>query len=50
MPGCGKSSIAKLLAEQIDKPCIDMDESIVAKIDLDIPKIFECFGEDYSPQ
>lgn len=47
MPGSGKSTIGKLIAEKSGKEFIDTDEEIEKKSDMSIPYIFEKFGEDY---
>lgn len=39
--GCGKTTIAKLLAEKLKRPVIDTDEYIVKKYQLTIPEMFE---------
>ena len=46
MPGCGKSTIGKLLAEKMDLPFLDADTEIVRKTGISIPEIFEKYGED----
>ena len=46
MPGCGKSSIGKLLASQLEKTFVDADEAIVEATGRDIPGIFVEEGED----
>ena len=46
MPGCGKSTIGKLLAEKLDLPFLDADTEIVRKTGISIPEIFEKYGED----
>lgn len=45
MPGCGKSTLGKLLAEQLGKTFVDMDAVIEEKAGMPIPEIFEKFGE-----
>ena len=40
MPGCGKSTIGKLLAERLGKQFVDSDASIVAASGMTIPEIF----------
>ena len=50
MPGCGKSTVGKKLAETLDRPFIDCDEEIVKKAQMSIPEIFEKYGQDYFRQ
>lgn len=45
MPGCGKSTIARLLSEKTGKECVDTD-SLVELCGETIPQIFEKYGED----
>ena len=45
MPGCGKSTIGKLLAEATGKKFADSDELIVAMAGKSIPEIFSGDGE-----
>lgn len=45
MPGCGKSTAGKLLAEQLSRPFIDTDALIVERTGRDIPSIFAEEGE-----
>ncbi len=47
MPGCGKSTIGKKLAEALGKEFIDSDEEIVNKTGMSIPEIFATRGEEY---
>lgn len=46
MPGCGKSTIGKLLAERTGKTFVDADEKIVELANKSIPEIFSQDGED----
>ena len=46
MPGCGKSTIGKVLAEQLGKGFIDIDEQIVKHAGMSIPEIFAQYGEE----
>lgn len=45
MPGCGKTTIGKLLAESTGKKFVDSDERIVALAGKSIPEIFADDGE-----
>ncbi len=40
MPGCGKSTVGKLLAEKLGKTFVDADEELVKTYGVDIPTIF----------
>lgn len=46
MPGSGKTTIAKILAEKIGKKFIDSDFEIEKLCNLSIPEIFETKGEN----
>jgi shikimate dehydrogenase len=45
MPGCGKTTIGKALAENLGKCFIDTDEEIVKQEGISIPEIFKTCGE-----
>ena len=45
MPGCGKTTVGKLLAESTGKKFVDSDERIVALAGKSIPEIFADDGE-----
>ena len=45
MPGCGKSTVGKLLAEHLGKNFVDADEELVNAYGTDIPAIFADEGE-----
>lgn len=45
--GTGKSTIARQLSKQLDKPFFEMDEMIVQKEGMEISDIFKEKGEDY---
>ena len=45
MPGSGKSTVGKLLAERLGKEFVDADEKIVEKAGCSIPEIFANQGE-----
>ena len=47
MPGCGKSTVAKALAEITGRELIDTDELIVKNEGRPIPEIFATDGEEY---
>lgn len=46
MPGCGKSTIGKILAKKLGKTFVDADEEIIKKANMSIPDIFSTQGED----
>lgn len=45
MPGCGKSTVGKLLADKLDFEFIDLDAEIEKSVQKTIPEIFETEGE-----
>lgn len=45
--GTGKTEVARLLAKQLKRSFVDMDELIVAREKRTIPEIFETKGEPY---
>ena len=45
MPGCGKSTVGKLLAEQLGKTFVDADAVLVKTFGMEIPAIFSAEGE-----
>ncbi len=45
MPGCGKTTVGKCLAEKLSRPFVDTDALIVEKTGLAISKLFEQVGE-----
>lgn len=47
MPGCGKSTVAKALAEITGRELVDTDELIVKSEGRSIPEIFALEGEEY---
>lgn len=47
MPGSGKSTVGKLLAEKLGRELIDTDQEIVKRDGRDIPTIFSASGEEY---
>lgn len=46
MPSCGKSTIAKILSEKLQRPLIEFDDEIVTKTKMSIPQIFELMQEE----
>ena len=47
MPGSGKSTIGRLIAELTGKRFIDMDAEIESRAKMTIPEIFEKYGEKH---
>ena len=47
LPGVGKSTIGRLLAEKLNQTFIDLDLDIEKSTGLTIPEIFEYRGEEY---
>ncbi|MDZ7345048.1 MAG: shikimate kinase [candidate division KSB1 bacterium] len=45
--GCGKSTIGRLLAAQLNWEFVDLDEQIVAYVQMPIEQIFAIYGEPY---
>lgn len=45
MPGCGKTTIGKLLAEKLNKPFLDADMELMRMAGRSIPEIFAQDGE-----
>lgn len=46
MPGCGKTTVGRALAEHLDREFVDLDEEIVRRAGRPIPDIFAREGED----
>ncbi len=46
MPGCGKSTIGKMLSQKLGRDFFDSDDVIEQKSKMSIPDIFAKFGED----
>ena len=47
MPGCGKSTIGKILAEKLGKIFVDADDEIAKKANMTISDIFATQGEEH---
>ncbi len=45
MPGCGKSTLGRLLAKRLNKPFYDADVELERRLGVSIPLIFELEGE-----
>ncbi|MBE6943487.1 MAG: shikimate kinase [Ruminococcaceae bacterium] len=45
MPGCGKSTVGRLLSKTLNREFIDTDRLIVEKTGISIPEIFASIGE-----
>jgi shikimate kinase len=45
MPGCGKSTLGRLIARRLDKPFFDADVELERRLGVTIPVIFELEGE-----
>lgn len=45
--GCGKSSVGKVLARQLHKKFVDVDDMIETEQNCSITNIFETHGEEY---
>ena len=46
MPGCGKSTLGRLLAKEQGRGFVDLDEEIVKRANCSIPQIFADKGEE----
>ncbi len=47
MPGCGKSTVGRIIAKKLSRKVFDSDELIEQKAGLSIPEMFEKYGEAY---
>ena len=45
--GCGKSAVSAYMSKNYNIDVVEMDEEIVRREGMSIPKIFECKGEAY---
>lgn len=46
MPGCGKTTVGRLLAKELGRKLLDVDELIVQRAGCSVRRIFESRGED----
>lgn len=46
MPGCGKTTVGRLLAERLGRPFVDLDAEIVREAGRTIPELFAAEGEE----
>lgn len=47
MPGCGKSTVGRIVANLTGKRFVDADDCIVEKAGKSIPEIFEIYGQEH---
>lgn len=47
LPGCGKTTTAKVVAAKLGRPCIDVDKLIEMKAGVPLSSIFLAYGEKY---
>ncbi len=47
LPGCGKTTIAKVVAAKLGRPCIDVEHLVEMKAGVPAPTIFSAYGERY---
>ena len=45
MPGCGKTTIGRMLAERMNRTLVDLDAEIEARAGMTVPALFERYGE-----
>lgn len=46
MPGCGKTTVGRALAERLGRPFADADEELCAAAGMSVPEIFAALGEE----
>ncbi len=46
MPGSGKSTVAGMLAERLERPCLEADAELEKQVGMSIPEIFRLEGEE----
>ncbi len=47
MPGCGKSTLGKILSEKLNYDFVDMDQYIEKEACMFIDEIFDAYGENF---
>lgn len=47
MPGCGKTTVGKLLSKMTGRKVYDLDKEIVSRAGMEITEIFEKYGEKH---
>lgn len=47
MPSCGKSSVGRAVAKLLNKEFVDLDTVIENRLNMQIPQVFEKYGEEY---
>jgi shikimate kinase len=47
LPGCGKSTLGKQLAEALNMPFVDLDAEIEKSIGIPVKSIFKKYGESF---
>ncbi|HRG80566.1 MAG TPA: shikimate kinase, partial [Cyclobacteriaceae bacterium] len=47
LPGCGKSTLGKQLAEKLKLPFVDLDAEIEKSVGITIKGIFKKYGESF---
>ncbi len=48
--GCGKSTLGRLLASDLDLPFVDIDVEVAEQATMSIPELFETHGEQHFRQ
>lgn len=47
MPGCGKTTVGRLISEKLGRPLLDTDEMITEAAGKSIPELFAQYGEEH---
>lgn len=47
LPGCGKTTIAKVIAAKLGRPCIDVERLISMKAGMPLSTLYMAYGERY---